>query len=102
MSSSCSTKKSISCFVFSSPKVILNAPFENSLFKPIANNTCDGFEFPELHALPAEAHIPFSSNFNSKSSPSTFLKDIFAFPGSLIFLCPFSFTSGIFYSICDI
>ena len=83
ISSNCSTQKSISSFVFSSPIVILKDPCDISFSNPIAKSTCDGFEEPELHALPVDAHIPLSSNFNKSSSPLTFSKDIFAFPGSL-------------------
>ena len=83
--------------VLNSPNVTLKAPFINSSFKPIAFKTCDGLGSFELHADPLEAQIPTLSNSNNKSLPFTPSKDILAFPGSLAFLAPFIFISGILF-----
>ena len=58
-------------------------------------STCDGLVEPDEQAEPLEAQIPFSSNFKSNALPSTPKKEKFAFPGSLLYLDPFSFTFGI-------
>ena len=68
--------------VFSSPKVTLKVPSAYSLVNPMAVKTCDGILLPEEQALPAYAHIPFSSNFINNSLPFTPLNDILLFPGN--------------------
>ena len=90
----------MSSFVFSIPKVILNAPCANLYGKPIEVSTCDGSIVPEVHAEPLEAHIPFISNLYNNSSPSIPSKDILLFPGSLLILSPLIFIYGILFSIC--
>ena len=82
--------------MFSSPKLTLRAPFDKLSGKPIAFRTCDGSDEPEVHAEPLEAHIPFSSNLNSRAEPSINSNEKLAFPGSLLLLAPFNFTNCIF------
>lgn len=86
--------------MFASPNVTLSEPLANSYGSPIAINTCDGLEFPELQAEPDEAHIPFSSNLNKSVSASIPLNEKLQFPGSLFFLSPLSFTLSILSSVC--
>lgn len=88
--------------MFSSPNVTRNDPCAISLDNPIATNTCDGSNEPDVHAEPDEAHIPFKSKFSNNASPSTPINDILAFPGKRLVLCPFNLTFGIFSSTCEI
>ena len=88
-------KKSTSSFVLSFPNVVLNAPCARFSFKPIAINTCDGSKEPDVHAEPADAHIPYASRFNSNCPASIPSNDILAFPG--IFLL---YLHSILYLVC--
>ena len=88
-----------SSFVLSFPNVVLNAPCVRFSFKPIAINTCDGSKEPDVHAEPAEAHIPYASRFNSNCPASIPSNDILAFPGNLFTLSQFNLIFGMFFSI---
>jgi hypothetical protein len=50
---------SISSKVFSSPNESLIEQWDSCSDNPMANNTCEGFGDPDLHADPEERHTPF-------------------------------------------
>ena len=68
----------------------------------MASSTWDGLAASELQAEPVDTQKPSASSFKSNEFPSIPLKDIFAFPGSLSFLSPFIYMSGILFSTFEI
>ena len=73
-----------------------------SSFNPIANKTCDGELWPEVHADPADAHIPYESKYKRSCSASTPLNEKLALPGNLSNLSPFNLEHSILLSISEI
>ena len=83
------------------PIDILSEPCAISCGKPIASNTCDGSNEPDVQALPLDAHIPFRSKFKRSPSPSINLNEILLVPGNLWSVSPFIFMYSIFSLNCS-
>ena len=62
---------------------------------PIAFNTCEGVASPVLHADALEQQIPCSASNNTTVPPLIPSIEMLAFPGNLLYECPFNFTNGI-------
>ena len=88
--------------MFSSLIVSLIEPCAISCGRPIASNTCEGSNEPDVQAEPLDAHTPFWSNNINIDSPSMNLKQKFILLGRRFFLSPFNLVNGISFKILSI
>src|SRR5579885_3917668 len=86
---------SISCSVFSLPKVRRRLPCDHSGGSPIATRTCEGSTEPEVQAEPVEAAKPNRSRLSRIDSPSTPSKQKLALLGRRCVGWPVSLLPGI-------